>query len=442
MASPATPRDERLTPYSVRSMTSETSPASIDSGAEASANSVDATASAASTSANTTPPTAPKQRTRVSMGAMALAVLGLIISAALHLVMVPPHADEWRFEAGVFVVIGLGNAMVAAWICATRSRAALWIAALANLLVVAGWLWTRTVGFPFGPASGTTEAFGWPDSVATVGEVLVVFAALMPGVHKRVEPAATSATVAQPSSGSVRLRPLALASVGVLAAIGGGVWLTSPVVINHEHAGAAGHSHDHGAAPSNANLNATQRTELANQIDTARTAAMAYPTVADGLKADMTQAGPYSAGSGTHYFMLSRSGDKEFDPSRPVAWLYAGTSPDSPIVGVMYYLDIPAAPEGFVGPGDVWHKHGGACFIQNDAGKIEVPLPVDQEITKPMCDEVKGNFIERTGWMLHAWVVPGWENPTGVFGHDHTDLVCADGATTVDNLATGCSPKM
>ena len=42
-----------------------------------------------------------------------LSALGLIISAALHLVMVPPHAEEWRFQAGVFVVIGLGNAMAA-----------------------------------------------------------------------------------------------------------------------------------------------------------------------------------------------------------------------------------------------------------------------------------------------------------------------------------------
>lgn len=373
------------------------------------------------------------------MGALALAVVGLIVSAALHLVMVPTHAEDWRFQAGVFVVIGIGNAMVAAWICATRSRAALWIAAAANVLVVAGWLWTRIVGFPFGPESGTTEPFGWPDSIAALGAILVAFAAIMPTTEHTVD---LSSAAARSGKGSVRLRPLALASVGVIAAIGGGVWLTSPVVLHHAHESASGHDHGAGTAPTNANLTAAQRTELAAQIDKARIAALAYPTVADGLKADMTQAGPYSAGSGTHYFMLARSGDKEFDPTRPVAWLYAGTSPDSPIVGVMYYLDIPKAPEGFVGSADVWHKHGGACFSQDSAGKISVPLPVDQEITKAMCDKVEGNFIERTGWMLHAWVVPGWENPTGVFGHDHTDLVCADGATTVDNLATGCAPKM
>jgi hypothetical protein len=29
----------------------------------------------------------------------------------------------------------------------------------------------------------------------------------------------------------------------------------------------------------------------------------------------------------------------------------------------------------------------------------------------------------------HAWVVPGWESPLGVFSHDNPDVLCADGTT-------------
>jgi hypothetical protein len=40
--------------------------------------------------------------------------------------------------------------------------------------------------------------------------------------------------------------------------------------------------------------------------------------------------------------------------------------------------------------------------------------------------------MKRTIWMVHAWVVPGWESPSGVFSHDNNDLVCADGSTNTN----------
>jgi len=40
-----------------------------------------------------------------------------------------------------------------------------------------------------------------------------------------------------------------------------------------------------------------------------------------------------------------------------------------------------------------------------------------------------------TGWMVHAWVVPGWESPDGVFSHENPNLRCADG--TYDTDAVG-----
>jgi hypothetical protein len=43
-------------------------------------------------------------------------------------------------------------------------------------------------------------------------------------------------------------------------------------------------------------------------------------------------------------------------------------------------------------------------------------------------------FMKQTVWMVHAWVVPGWESPQGVFSHDNPDVKCADGTTHADKV--------
>src|SRR2546421_211955 len=45
-----------------------------------------------------------------------------------------------------------------------------------------------------------------------------------------------------------------------------------------------------------------------------------------------------------------------------------------------------------------------------------------------------GFFMPVTGWMVHAWVVPGWESPRGVFSHENPDLPCADGTFHTDKI--------
>ena len=61
-----------------------------------------------------------------------------------------------------------------------------------------------------------------------------------------------------------------------------------------------------------------------------------------------------------------------------------------------------------------------------------MPFPADQDVTREMCEGVNGTFMESTVWMVHAWVVPSWESPNGVFSHDNPNLVCADGTTETD----------
>jgi hypothetical protein len=174
------------------------------------------------------------------------------------------------------------------------------------------------------------------------------------------------------------------------------------------------------------------RTLLAAQLVAARAAALKYPTVADAQRAGFHLAGGFSPLTGAHYLDFAEAAGGSFDPSRPGSYIYDGTKPTSRIVGLMYLgPSSPTAPQGFAGPNDHWHRHANTCVIYG-AGGIQVPFPADSSVTAKQCAAVKGYFMKRTIWMVHAWVVPGWESPSGVFSHDNNDLVCADGSTNTN----------
>jgi hypothetical protein len=148
-------------------------------------------------------------------------------------------------------------------------------------------------------------------------------------------------------------------------------------------------------------------------------------------------AGGFAPGSGAHYISFSGSArginpDGTVNVARPGAYIYDGTSPTSRIVGLMYISLAPSPPIGFAGPNDHWHRHANVC-VRYGAGGIEVPYPADRDITKAQCDGVGGTFMRQTVWMVHAWVVPGWESPLGVFSHDNPNVRCADGTTRADS---------
>jgi hypothetical protein len=186
-------------------------------------------------------------------------------------------------------------------------------------------------------------------------------------------------------------------------------------------------------------LNAATRALEAKQLIEARAAALRYPTVADARRAHMLQAGEFSPETGTHYINLAamvphgaaaRYGT--FDASNPASLIYNGTSPTSKVIGVMYLSMAVLPPEGFAGPNDHWHRHTNTCVVYA-AGQIEVPFPADSDVTQAQCDAHHGQFMRETVWMVHAWVVPGWESPRGVFSHDNPDVLCADGTAKADS---------
>jgi hypothetical protein len=186
-------------------------------------------------------------------------------------------------------------------------------------------------------------------------------------------------------------------------------------------------------------LDPATRAKLAADLVVARAAALQYPTVASATAAHMLQAGGFAPQLGAHYISYANIGreirpDGSVDPRYPGGYIYDGNDPTSKLVGLMYISLGDKLPSGFPGPNDHWHRHHNLCiqYGRGPGGSIAVPFAPDRDITKAQCDGVHGTFMKQTVWMVHAWVVPGWESPKGVFSHENPDLTCANGTVKTD----------
>jgi len=185
-----------------------------------------------------------------------------------------------------------------------------------------------------------------------------------------------------------------------------------------------------------------ERKELGRQLDLARATALRFPTLGDAVKAGMFRAGPFSPGLGTHMiapssFAYSAGAAPMTDEqiAHPLAWIYDGTAPDAPVVG-LFYQGAVEDPAGFAGPNDVWHKHTNICTVSRPGGGVDAPLGADRDATKEQCDAVGGTLIKSTGPLLHTWVVPGYEDSQGVFAHLNPAVSCDDGTYHMVDIAT------
>ncbi|MEX2227421.1 MAG: hypothetical protein WEB52_13340 [Dehalococcoidia bacterium] len=104
--------------------------------------------------------------------------------------------------------------------------------------------------------------------------------------------------------------------------------------------------------------------------------------------------------------------DGEFHIEEPEMILYDGTSDDSRVVGLSYYIRHAGTAEptqGFTGNNDHYHRHDALCV--NGSGVIG-----DSTTTEEECAARGGRKADgQAGWMSHAWVVPRCESPWGVF---------------------------
>jgi len=65
-----------------------------------------------------------------------------------------------------------------------------------------------------------------------------------------------------------------------------------------------------------------------------------------------------------------------------------------------------------------------------------VLFPPDSDVTARQCAIARGAFMAITGWMVHAWVVPGCESDWGMFSGANPRLPYLPGGAT---LTSGCN---
>jgi hypothetical protein len=166
-------------------------------------------------------------------------------------------------------------------------------------------------------------------------------------------------------------------------------------------------------------LTKSERLALEGQIKLARQVAVKYPTVKDALAAGYKKSTPFVPCIGAHYTDTGLVAKMDF--GAPSELLYDGTEPNSKIVGLSYLVWHPGGtpPEGFAGKNDYWHQHnsnGGLCL----KGVVVVG---GEDMTRERCAAVGGRKTLLTDiWMLHAWIVPGFECSWGTFSGECPEL--------------------
>ena len=383
----------------------------------------------------------------------------LLGAAAIHLAVAPAHLSDSTVEGVGFIVAAWLQIACALWIVLRLGRASSATTAVISAALVGIWVVSRTAGLPFGAHSGHAETVGFVDGVAVALEIVTIVLAMSLLVRPHLRVRAATAGIAVAASLLLTTAAIASPSARNHAAVAHGAHTaTATASTDHStHTAAATHDHStaapvalngehvHGVkaqdiaaeAQPNASLDAATRATLQAQLLVARDVAMQYPTVADATAAGFHLAGGFAPGSGAHYVSYTGlTGPTAFDPKLVNSLIYDGTSPTSKVIGLMYYGLGDTAPEGFAGPNDHWHRHSNVCLSFGASG-IEVPFPSDTDVTAAQCEGAGGTLMRQTGWMVHAWVVPSWESPAGVFSHDNPDVRCADG-TYKTNKAGFC----
>ena len=106
--------------------------------------------------------------------------LGLASASAalIHVMVASHHFSEWWLFGTGFVVMAALQAASGVALERTGSRLAPLAVVLINAPIVALWVWSRTLGLPFGPESGEAEAVGISDALCTLTEVVLIGGAL------------------------------------------------------------------------------------------------------------------------------------------------------------------------------------------------------------------------------------------------------------------------
>jgi hypothetical protein len=388
-------------------------------------------------------------------------VLAVLAAAAgaIHLAMVPSHWSESVVEGLGFAATGWFQLALAVGLLFRSSAVLLRVGVVVNVAFLGAWAVSRTWGLPFGEHAGHPHDAGFVDLACVGMELAFVVGAIYALWHPDAGRHWNRARVA-----ALTIVPIAVIALATAA-------LASPSARDHasESHGANGHAHTvaastsahaDGAAHTDGTTHAItvadrrsgwtalgenghqhgdgiveldKATQAALSVQLAQTAQLIekYPTVASAEAAGYRRQGRFNPGLGTHYGggrdgVIAGVTGEAMVPTL----IYDGTDPDSPIAGFMYYApgSTTQVPEGFVGPNDHWHEHTSLCIVMKD-GVVTTPLGADDpSASRQKCDAIKGMWIERSGYMVHVWTVPGYESPDGVFSGLNRKLTCPDGS--------------
>ena len=95
-----------------------------------------------------------------------------LLAALIHLWVAPEHFEEWWGYGAFFFVAAAAQLLYGPVLLRWPTRAVLLWGIAGNLMIVALYLLTRTVGIPlFGPKAGEVEQIGFADVCATTSEL-------------------------------------------------------------------------------------------------------------------------------------------------------------------------------------------------------------------------------------------------------------------------------
>ena len=142
-----------------------------------------------------------------------LLVGALVASAAIHAAVIPEHLAEWRAAGLFFALLTVGELSVAVALLARPRRPdVLYAAAAVSIGPLLLWLYSRTIGLPFGPDPGAPEGVGVPDCLACALEVVSLVAVVLLLRPRQ--------WLARRPSASTHLRGLAVLALVSVTAIG------------------------------------------------------------------------------------------------------------------------------------------------------------------------------------------------------------------------------
>jgi hypothetical protein len=369
-------------------------------------------------------------------------------AGVIHLVMVPQHAQEsmrlgLAFAAAGWFQIAFGIAVIV-----RPTRTWIRVGILANVVFVATWAVSRTVGLPGWAGDGGIETTKSVDALCIGFEIaIVVVAAAVLVTPRLLERWTRPAFVV-----GVVIGGILVATTAVLA---------SPSTANHAHddavagsahvhtapdvaLGHAAHTHDLGASSassSSASSAAATPASVHHHNDSTATydelppATKAqvdeviadwgtkYATAADAMKDGWVKATRDLYGIGAHYVRTNIVGlSAPFDLDRPNILLFDGEGPDAKFAGVSYIVGGARAPKGFAGSYDAWHTHTSVCFKDGTVVSLnELASPI--WYSEPECVAAGGSVIPlASDQMLHVWIGPDYINGAPIFAHDHPKL--------------------